>query len=97
MTTEGNEVEVIEPRDITTLMSLDTYQGMTDDEIELVIQYRCERAAELVNTAAINEKFDQLRSEIAHRDEVARANSSDLFARMLARSASMSFREVPNE
>lgn len=38
MTTEN----VSTPRDLNTLINLDTYQGMTDEEIELVINYKVE-------------------------------------------------------
>ena len=36
--------EVTNPRPIGTLLKLDTYQGMTDEEIELVIQHHVEMA-----------------------------------------------------
>lgn len=38
MTTEN----VNTPRDLNTLINLDTYQGMTDEEIELIINYKIE-------------------------------------------------------
>ena len=31
------------PRDINVLLGLSTYQGMTDEEIELVIEYRAQQ------------------------------------------------------
>lgn len=34
----------VEPRDLNTLLSLDTYQGMTDAEIDLVLSYRVDVA-----------------------------------------------------
>lgn len=34
-----NENEVTAPRSVATLLSLDTYQGMTDDEIQSLIDY----------------------------------------------------------
>lgn len=48
MTTEDS-VEVIDPieeepekpRDLSELLTLDTYQGMTDEEIEIVIEHKC--------------------------------------------------------
>lgn len=48
MTTEDN-VEVVDPieeepekpRDLSELLMLETYQGMTDEEIELIIEHRC--------------------------------------------------------
>lgn len=33
-----------EPRPISTLLTLETYQGMTDEEINMVIDYKIERA-----------------------------------------------------
>ena len=50
MTTD-NENETVDDgivglpkRNLSTLLSLDTYQGMTDEEIEDVIAFRCEQA-----------------------------------------------------
>lgn len=41
MCTQTDNIEVdAEPRDINTLLALDTYQGMTDEEIELIINYK---------------------------------------------------------
>lgn len=44
MTTEGGIVPVV--RDISVLLSLDTFQGMTDEEIQSLIDYHCRRAVE---------------------------------------------------
>jgi hypothetical protein len=38
MTTDENIIPV--KRDLDTLLSLNTYQGMTDDEIESIIEYK---------------------------------------------------------
>lgn len=52
MTTDG----IIElKRDIDTLLSLDTYQGMTDEEIESLIEYHKKVAA---RAARIEERND---------------------------------------
>lgn len=52
MTTDG----IIElKRDIDTLLSLDTYQGMTDEEIESLIEYHKKVAA---REARIEERSD---------------------------------------
>lgn len=52
MTTDG----IIElKRDIDTLLSLDTYQGMTDEEIESLIEYHKKVAA---REARIEERND---------------------------------------
>lgn len=42
MTTEEN----VQPREIATLLALDTYQDMTDDEIELVIEWKVNDAVQ---------------------------------------------------
>ena len=51
------------PRNINVLLSLDTYQGMTDEEITLVLNYRIDQAVTsretLANITAINEKQEQ--------------------------------------
>lgn len=48
MTTEDSveaidpiEEEPEKPRDLSELLTLDTYQGMTDEEIEIVIEHKC--------------------------------------------------------
>lgn len=43
MTTEATG-NVSEDRDVSALIGLKTYQGMTDSEIEKVIEYKIERA-----------------------------------------------------
>lgn len=39
-------------RDINILLQLDTYQGMTDSEIDSIIDYRIQRATETLVAAA---------------------------------------------
>lgn len=52
-----------EPRNINELLQLDTYQGMTDDEIETIIEYRA------------NLKFHSLENTFAHATRIERVNS----------------------
>ena len=51
------------PRDIHHLMGLETYQGMTDEEIEIIINYRASLRASAMaaefNDAAIIEQYNQ--------------------------------------
>lgn len=42
--TENTYSTTSKPRDIKELLTLTTYQGMTDDEIQLIIDYRVEQA-----------------------------------------------------
>ena len=63
-TDESTELEIENvPRDINTLLSLDTYQGMTDAEIEMVLSYRVEVAVAdrelLARIAAATEREEQ--------------------------------------
>lgn len=44
MTTEDTPVEVTQPRSIGELLSLPTYQGMSDEEIQTIIDFKCELA-----------------------------------------------------
>lgn len=59
----ANNEEVQVPRKIDELLALDTYQGMTDDEIELILNYRIDKAVTsretLANIAAITAKQEQ--------------------------------------
>lgn len=65
--TINNEIpEYEEPkelRNINVLLALDTYQGMTDAEIELVLNYKIDHAVTsretLANVAAITAKQEQ--------------------------------------
>lgn len=41
MTTEDTPVEVTKPRSIGELLSLPTYQGMSDEEIQTIIDFKC--------------------------------------------------------
>ena len=62
-TTTNEGIEVVEPRDINVLLALDTYQGMTDEEIDLVLDYKIAQAtssAEItVKAAAEIERMEQ--------------------------------------
>lgn len=41
MTTDETPVEVTQPRAIGELLSLPTYQGMSDEEIQSIIDFKC--------------------------------------------------------
>lgn len=57
MTTEANE-----PRDINVLLALDTYQGMTDAEIDLIIAYKVTRE---VNSQEFTAKMNAINAQSA--------------------------------
>ena len=62
MTTEDTPVEVTQPRSIGELLSLPTYQGMSDEEIQSIIDFKCglarsdsvARAQQQTNLVAMN-------------------------------------------
>lgn len=58
MTTEATD-----PRDINVLLALDTYQGMTDAEIDLVLNYKINAAVSnqelLARVTAFNQQSEQ--------------------------------------
>lgn len=62
MTTEEMPVEVTQPRSIGELLSLPTYQGMSDLEIQSIIDFKCDlarsdsvaRAQQQTNLVAMN-------------------------------------------
>ena len=61
----------ITPRDIDTLLALTTYQGMTDEEINLVIQYMINRAtASLVSQANVAYDEGVSSAQVAHEKEL---------------------------
>lgn len=74
--TENQELEneIVEngPRDINILLSLETYQGMTDTEIDMILEYKIRQAVtsqEVLMRAAI--ETERMNSMI----ETSRANA----------------------
>lgn len=64
MSTTTNEIlDNEEPRNINVLLALDTYQGMTDEEIEILINYKIDLAVTsretLANIAAVIARQEQ--------------------------------------
>ena len=51
-----NENQVQEPRPLGTLLSLDTYQGMTDLEIDTIISYKIQEALTTANLQAMSQE-----------------------------------------
>lgn len=71
---QGLENEIVEngPRDINILLSLETYQGMTDEEIDMILDYKIRQAVtsqEMLMRAAI--ETERMNSMI----ETSRANA----------------------
>lgn len=55
MTTENDEMQELPPRSVKVLLSLDTYQGMSDAEIESLIEWHKKTyLIEATNAAELN-------------------------------------------
>lgn len=75
---EPQAPEYVPPRDIHHLMGLETYQGMTDEEIEIIINFRASMLA--MGIAAENEAAElaiqssEILEEMKLQREQAQAN-----------------------
>lgn len=68
MTTE--DVQSQEPRTINELLSLGTYQGMTDAEIDLIIDYKVQlETTNAINLADISNRTQALNELVAQELE----------------------------
>lgn len=97
--TDTNEAEVkpLPPRGINVLLNLGTFQGMTDEEIQLVIDYK-------IKNALSNEKIkleqavyiEQMNSEIALRTQaVDEANA--IYKEILGKTLKLETVGISNE
>ena len=93
MTTEDTPVEVTQPRSIGELLSLPTYQGMSDEEIQSIIDFKCDlarrdeiaRAQQQTNLVAMN--------SMVELHVKALEKSTRLYEGLLARSVSPAIME----
>lgn len=87
MTTDETPVEVTQPRSIGELLSLPTYQGMSDEEIKTIIDFKCglarsdsvARAQQQTNIVAMN--------SMVELHEKALEESKRLYEGLLSREA----------
>lgn len=57
MTTENEELVELPDRDIDALLKLDTYQDMTDSEIDKVIEWKVKMAVSKAVVDTLSEEF----------------------------------------
>lgn len=75
MTTENTTESVIPiVRDINVLLSLDTYQGMTDEEIDSVIDYKIEQA---LNEESFSTSLSEIQATYQARRDASAAVAQD--------------------
>ncbi len=72
-TTEANE-----PRDINVLLALDTYQGMTDAEIDLILNYKVNAAVNSQEMQAKVAAFNQQSSQCVADNRAAAQRALDM-------------------
>lgn len=64
MPTENDEIIEVEPRSISVLLSLGTYQDMTDEEIDMVLDFKIQEAVNSANNQAVREQNAQTNAYI---------------------------------
>lgn len=84
--TNNTDVKSLPPRDINILLNLDTFQGMTDEEIQMVIDYKIKYALseqEIKLKQAVY--IEKMNSDIALSTQVAN-EANDIYKEILGKS-----------
>ena len=84
--TNDTEVKPLPPRDINILLNLGTFQGMTDEEIQMVIDYKIKYALseqEIKLKQAVY--IEKMNSDIALSTQVAN-EANDIYKEILGKS-----------
>lgn len=81
--TSTEETE-FQPRSLDVLLKMSSYSEMSDDEIELVIEYRAQLLADdaerIARQKALNEQLDALKEQTRAAMENAQATAEKAFA-----------------
>lgn len=95
--TNDTEVKPLPPRDINILLNLGTFQGMTDEEIQMVIDYKIKYALseqEIKLKQAVY--IEKMNSDIALSTQVAN-EANDIYRDILGKSLKLETVGVSNE
>lgn len=95
--TNNNEVKPLPPRDINILLNLGTFQGMTDEEIQIVIYYKIKYALseqEIKLKQAVY--IEKMNSDIALSTQVAN-EANDIYKEILGKSLKLETVGASNE
>ena len=95
--TNNTEVKPLPPRDINILLNLGTFQGMTDDEIQIVIDYKIKYALseqEIKLKQAVY--IEKMNSDIALSTQVAN-EANDIYKEILGKSLKLETVGASNE
>lgn len=95
--TNNTEVKPLPPRDINILLNLGTFQGMTDEEIKMVIDYKIKYALseqEIKLKQAVY--IEKMNSDIALSTQVAN-EANDIYKDILGKSLKLETVGISNE
>ena len=95
--TNDTEVKPLPPRDINVLLNLGTFQGMTDEEIQLIIDYKIKYALseqEIKLKQAVY--IEKMNSDIALSTKVAN-EANDIYKEILGKSLKLETVGTSNE
>lgn len=95
--TNNTEVKPLPPRDINILLNLGTFQGMTDEEIQMIIDYKIKYALseqEIKLKQAVY--IEKMNSDIALSTQVAN-QANDIYKEILGKSLKLETVGVSNE
>lgn len=95
--TNNTDVKPLPPRDINILLNLGTFQGMTDEEIQMVIDYKIKYALseqEIKLKQAVY--IEKMNSDIALSTQVAN-QANDIYKEILGKSLKLETVGASNE
>lgn len=95
--TNNTEVKPLPPRDISILLNLGTFQGMTDEEIQMVIDYKIKYALSDKDIKLKQATYiEKMNSDIALSTQVAN-EANDIYKEILGKSLNLETVGVSNE
>lgn len=86
MTTDNVDTEVTaKPRDLSELLKLKTFQGMSDEEIQLIIDWNVENARfDEVTKVRMASEIESMNSTVEVRNSVAK-EANDILKQLLSK------------
>lgn len=95
--TNNTEVKPLPPRDISILLDLKTFQGMTDEEIQMVIDYKIKYALSDKDIKLKQATYiEKMNSDIALSTQVAN-EANDIYRDILGKSLKLETVGISNE
>ena len=95
--TNDTAVKTLPPRDISILLNLKTFQGMTDEEIQMIIDYKIKYALSDKDIKLKQATYiEKMNSDIALSTQVAN-EANDIYRDILGKSLKLETVGVSNE